>query len=240
MDFNVLKKDRDYILSNLYASKSNEFLTKKPLTIVFPKSFEEKGLAVISKTIQVVGYFAIVIDDKFHSLKLPMMISLGRGIVKEIKINEDSYYAITFKENTPFISNNKSVEDTSLTETLLDMVIIRGNIPAYYNYDDLLTFFENNVKFANVKYLKRLEVLQLITALLARDKNDPKIYYRNTLKEFKDIQTKPVEYVSLFSVSFAANSTFSKLVGSYFTEGVNSSLINQSKEVNRIEALLRQ
>lgn len=240
MDFNALTRDKSYILSNLYMSKANEFLSKKPLTLVFPKTFEEKELAVIAKTIQVVGYFAIVIEDRYHVLKLPMLITLGRGIIREVKINDDYYYAITFKENTAFISNNKSVEDTSLTETLLDTVIIRGNIPAYYNYDDLLTFFENNSKFADAKYLKRLEVLQLITALLARDKKDPKIYYRNTLKEFKDIQTNPVEYVSLFSVSFAANSTFAKLVGSYFTEGVNSSLINQSNEVNRIEALLRQ
>lgn len=239
MDFKQLERNPEYISKLIVTNKDGSMSCKKPLTIMFPKWFEVKELAIISKVIKVVGYFAIIVDNKFSVSKVASLIQLGNGIVNTISINGDEYYSVSFKENSSFISYNKIMVENAVAGKLLDSFTMRGNVPVYFNYNDTLTCLENCSYYAGSGYTNNQDVLQLITSLLSRYKDDNEFFYRDVIRTTEDLKTKEVEYVSLYSVSFAASSTFSKLVGSYFTEGVNSALITNSTEVDKVEELLR-
>jgi hypothetical protein len=156
-----------------------------------------------------------------------------------VKIGEDDYYTFTFREMEVVVSYNRLVLNNQLPYLILDEIVNRGNVPPYYSYRDIGTILDSGKMYSGVDYSERQDVIQMFIALLARDSANPEQYYRHAIKDYKYMDEHNPEYVSLYSVSFAASSTFSKLLGAYFSEGVNSSLITDNTEVDRIEALIR-
>ena len=63
--------------------------------------------------------------------------------------------------------------------------------------------------------------------------------YRDKLKSMDDIKTNPPSWVPLRNVSLGSVDTYSKLMGSYFEEGLTSALADKSKKMTRIEKVLR-
>jgi hypothetical protein len=239
MDFTKMKRDPDYIKSNLVLAKDGSYFSKKAITLVIPKRFEEKGMVVVAKDALVIGYFAMVIDNKYSVSKISSMVPIGPSLLNIVKINGEDYYTFSFKPFDTVITYYRLVQNNQLPYSILDEIVNRGNIPAYFNYLDVGTVLDSAKYYSNTNYSERQDVIQLIVSLLARNKANVDEYYRHVVKDF-DMATKvDPEYVSVYSVTYAANSTMSKLLGAYFSEGVNSSLITDNTEVDKVEELIR-
>ena len=82
------------------------------------------------------------------------------------------------------------------------------------------------------------EVIQLLTSLVSRNVNNRLQYYRSVVNTRKDLIDNPPAFVPLKSVMYSATNTVNKLVGSYFSEGVVSSLLYPTTRVEPLERIL--
>lgn len=241
MDINTLKRDGEKIKSNLYKTSNNQILTKKECKVYFPVRYEEQGLAEIGPVVEVIGFFAIVIEDIYYSVnKTPCMMKMVPEEIDQVKIDDEVYNVLTFLENSVFLENTNLVIDSMLLYGAWSEFISKGRIPWFFNYRDISTIFKE-AKYYGGKSLALNHVLwELIASIISRDSKNLRNYYRHTIKDIKELETNPPTFIKLNSVMYNATNTTSKLMGGYFDEGMTSALIEPSKKKESVETLLRK
>lgn len=234
IDITKLKRDADYIRENLVTSNSGVITTKKDILLMVPSHFEAKGLLSIGMRNYSMGYFAVIMDDKYAVMILPAMIELDpRANITKEKINNVEYYVFAIDAGSTFIVTDQVFKKKTIVYFVVNEFIMQGKIPWYYTYDDIGRLFHDTSEFADITLYQREEVGEILAAMITRDPKDRTRHYR--LTDFKD---KPA-YVGLTSVFFSATNTVNKICGNYFSDGIVSALVTPTEEVSNIEKILR-
>ena len=79
----------------------------------------------------------------------------------------------------------------------------------------------------------------MIQSNIARDPKNDKFMYRDTVKNYDEVDNKMPNWVALRNISLGATDTYNKLLGSYYEDGLTSGLAEKSKKITRIEKILR-
>lgn len=234
------KRNPEKVRSNLI-EKGDQVFAKTSIKIHLPKRFLERDLAIMEETITIFGIFPIILDKEslYGLMNVNAMVKLGVPFnTKEIEIDSVKYLELNYEPGNLLLDSKKVVKKDTLMFNILDEFLLKGKIPWYVSYDDLGKFLDTSESHAGSSLNRNLEVIETLVAMIARDSKNRKKYTRNVTKE-KDPPRDKVFYVPLGSVLLSIKGTTNKLIGSYFEEGVVSSLVEDSKDTTALETLLR-
>ena len=207
----------------------------KTLEVRIPKRFEVYGLLNISDTIQTLAVMDLIIDDTYQtSMHLLAVITMNTSATTQITIGGITYIVATLAAGDVFIANTTVVKDKSTVGGIYTEFIDRGNLPYWFTYAQLMKLFDQMNTVADAGMRIDPVIFEVSFSHLARD---PKDLYR----PFRYLQKPdaPFTMVGLRSVELATSSTSARLLGSYFSDGLNASLTHQVTERQPFEDLLR-
>lgn len=233
-----LIRDADYVLSRLSEESDGSVVTTVPCTVQIPEAFAAKNLAVIGSEVFIFGFFPIIMGDRYAVNKTIAMMRICPSSTQKIVVNETPYIEFQFEAGDKLIYTTALVVTDTLSYYMYDEFIAKGNIPWYLDYFDMANMFDTAKEHAGVDLGGR-SIIELIISTIARDPNDMTRLYRHILARPEDLRTKPPITVPFRSVIWNTSDTTSKLNGAYYSEGINSALVNQSESVEMIEELLR-
>lgn len=241
MDPKKLIRDASKVLACLKELDDGRLVTTKGCKIYIPARFAERGLASIGIETHIAGIYAIVVGDTHYAVSMVnAMIRIDPTSTLKITIDEEEFYEFEFEPGSTVIMSLQLVRADTLVYKIYDEIIAKGHVPWYLGYADLGKLFDTARKHAGANIGANHEVTELIVSLIARDPADRHRYYRTCIKTLDDLRKKPPAVVPLRSVTYAATNTLNKLAGSYFSEGLVSSLVSPADRVERMEALLRE
>lgn len=233
-----LIRDADFVISRLTEESDGSVVTTVPCTVQIPESFAAKNLAVIGSEVFIFGFFPIIMGDRYAVNKTIAMMRICPSSTQKIVVNETPYVEFQFEAGDKLIYTTALVVTDTLSYYMYDEFIAKGNIPWYMDYFDMANMFDTAKEHAGVDLGGR-SIIELIISTIARDPNDMTRLYRHILARPEDLRTKPPVTVPFRSVIWNTSDTTSKLNGAYYSEGINSALVNQSESVEMIEELLR-
>ena len=225
----VLTRDPKYILGLLEETKDDRIIVKKPLDVIYPENYLTKKLAKLDQDLTVLGIVALVDPqtNKYAVLSIPGMITIPITEMKQFTYQEDVYRVLSLDAYDTLVLNTNIVKDETLDYYM------------YLNYLDILNIYSKDSYYIGQNLIDIPQVLEMLLANIARDPKNDKFMYRDKLKSMDDIKTNPPSWVPLRNVSLGSVDTYSKLMGSYFEEGLTSALADKSKKMTRIEKVLR-
>lgn len=233
--------DADKVHAVLKELPDGRLVTTKGCKAYIPSRYAERGLAFIGIETQIVGIFAISVEDKFYGVNMVnAMVRIEPTSTVKVTIDEEEYYEFYFEPGSTVVSSLSLVKTDTLVYRIYDEIISKGRVPWYLSYLKLSHLFDTAKYHAGANIGQNNEVTELIVSMIARNPSDRHQYYRNFIKTLADIDKTPPAFIALRSVIYAATNTTNKLAGSYFHEGLVSALVTPTERVERIEDLLRR
>ncbi len=234
------KRDPSFVLSILKETSTGQVITRVACKVQVPVRFTEVGLGEIGINTFTYGLFPIILETGQYALmNVTALVQLDPYKLTAVTIDDIEYHEFHFQANQVLIKSMDVVKRDTLMYNVFDEFIFKGNIPWYVEYDDLGKLFDTAKKYGGSNVGTNLEVIEFIAAMVARSKDDRTKHIRSVCNSYNDAALDKVSYVPLNSVYYSVNNTLNKIAGSYFSEGVTSALVNQSKEQSKVEKLLR-
>ena len=241
MEVKSLVRDAQRVLACLQELPDGSVVCTKEVKIYIPARFTERNLAYVGVENNILGIYAIVVEDLYYGVSLVnAMISIDPSSMNRLKIEGDDYLEFVFVPGATVFKSTMLVKVDTITYKIYDEVFAKGYIPWYVGYEELGHIFDTAQYHAGAKIGTNQEVTQLIASMVARDSADRTKYYRTKVTQLSDLRTDPPVFIPLKSVEYSATNTTNKLGGSYFSVGVVSALIDPSSRTERIEELLRR
>lgn len=241
MDISKLIRKPEMVHAILTELPDKTIITNEACKIHFPVRFEEKSLANIGNKVSTVGYFAIIVEDKYYGIvNIPGTLRLDPSFVNKIKIDGDSYYELTFEKGSVVFDTTEIVKVDILTYYIYNEIIAGGCVPWYMDYSDMVKIFDEAPRFAGVSIGINLAIMDMVACNSARNPTDLTKYYRHGYVNISQEKSSPPEILPLRNISYGATNTTSKLLGSYFSDATTSALIHPSTRVEGIEEKLRR
>lgn len=220
--------------------KANVMVAKKPIRIYFPKHYLSGRLGSIESDIRVVAIYAMVVDDEFYAVSnICAKIPLTPDRINVVKIEDSPYYELSWEKGSIISPNTRLLKDPDLSFFVNDEFVNKGYTPWYMNPLDLNAVTNSFKKHAGVDLGVALTQLGIQTASRMRSANDLSMYARESFKTTADITDAPMELIPLNSVGDGTTNAMSRMLGGYASEGLVSSLVNESDSVQSIERHLR-
>jgi hypothetical protein len=240
MDARQFKRDPEKVRQACAVGADGSVVALKHSKIYIPERFVEKQLAVIGAQNYIVGIFAHVVEDEFYAVFLgAAMIHVEPTSVATVKFGEDSYLELSFDPGARIIVTQEVIQDRILTYRIYDETISKGHVPWYLDYDDRIMLLFTADRLAGVRMLNNHAMLELNAAATSRDPANINRYYRHAVTSYDDVANHPPTTIPLMSVSYGTTNTVSRIMGSYWEQGIASALVNPSTKVENIERLLR-
>lgn len=204
------------------------------LVVYIPQRYSVHNLLKLEDTVTTLGVVDLIINDTFQAgLLMLATIEMEPDEVTMVMIGESQYVKLTLSHDSKFICDTERIADSSIVYSLWMECVARGKLPYFIGYDELSTLFDRSKSLCDQNINVDHVVLELIYSHLCRDQDNLAIQYRHT-----DMK-KPFDMIALRNVGYATTSTTSKLIGSYFSDALNSSLIQHTTNHSEIEDLLR-
>ena len=241
MDWSAWKRAPEKVRGTLTKLSDNSVVTSTGCKIYIPKRFAEKQLASIATETYIVGIFAMVVGDKFYSVStINAMMRINPSSIRTTKFEDEGYLEFTFEPGSVVFADTQLIRTDTLVYKIFDMIISKGHVPWFMDYEDLAKLHASSGRFAGVNLGGSHAILAMFAAAIARDPVDRSKYYRHTVQSQQDAIDRPPAIIPLRSISHGATNTTSKLLGSNFDQGLTSALLNPSGTTERIEELLRR
>lgn len=235
-----LKRKPD-IIKSAFKQIGNSLIVKEDLKILFPSRFINKHLASMGDTVNVLTIFAIVDENNNYAIiNLPTKIELTPSMTNEVSINDDPYMLLEFYKNDVFTTNINLLQQDSFIYDLFDDLFIQGNVPWYLDYEDLSNILILSQKYAGSRIGNNPLGLEILTSIVARLKKDKTVFYRTLSKDIKAMNKEKPSYVALQNIYYTFNSTLAKTSGSYFKDGITSSLVNKEDKKTKLEEIITE
>ena len=216
-------------------SKSEVIFTGDDLKIFIPKRYEEKQFTQITSEISTLAVFRMVVNDKDEvKMFLPAFIKIRPSGIDTVTIGEDRYTVATLVKNDVFMVTNEVIQTEKIAYLIWNEFIYWGNTPEWMTYLDVVNMFKTLQKVTGLKFGVPPVVFEILISHLARTKKSLDEEYRLT-----DMHEYP-QFIPLHSVAHAATSVSARLIGSYFDDAVNVSLIQDEGKASELENILRQ
>ena len=239
MDISKLKRNPGIIKKHF--KKVGETIVTDILTkIYFPERYVKKELAILANTSRVTGVVAVVINNEYAVMAIPVMVEMTPSEINQVEIDDEVYYEFIIEKGMDVISNTKVVKTANKAYEFFELLIIQGKIPWYIDYMDIVPIFNNFKKYTGMGATENMLVVEILTAIISRVKNNLSKDYRLVLKSTEDVKKIPLQYVGLMDVYHSYKSTTNKLLGNYFTKAVNSTILYPEKDISDLENALRE
>lgn len=233
LDITKLKRN-SVAIDKKITVKNKLTIANKKLSILIPEKYVQSGLAFITDTIKTVSVYAILdTEDNYSVINIPISTVLTPSSIENIDINGDTYIMAIYEEGDSLFTTNDLVEDDGLLYSMFNYFIMGGNIPFYMEYEDLGDLMVKSKEYTGRDIGSNPITLEILSSILARDPDQQDLYYRLSK------MTKSPVYKGLNNQFHVFDNTTSKLVGSYFSDGVVTSLVDKSLESTNIEEIIK-
>lgn len=213
-------------------------VAKKSLQIHIPFRYQAAKLATVGRDFYSVAIFAFVCDDTYMVSNVPSLMKLTPSSLYSEKVDGEEYYILQFDAGS-VISPRLDLEvDDAITYNVYDEFIGKAKIPWFLSYEDISKCVANAHHYSKIKLSGSNAVIELLVASIARDRDDPLKYYRETVESLDEQLTNPPVILPFRSVITGTTNTMGKLVGSYFDDGLVSALTYEGGPPG-VENLLR-
>lgn len=240
MDVRALIHDPERVHAALLELEDESVITTTGCKIHVPMSFEDSGLAVIGVENHIVGVYAIMVEDQYYGVStVNAMIPIDPTATERIKIGDTDYYEFTFAPGSTVFKSTQLVKIDTIPYNIYDEIISKAHIPWYLDYVQMGKILDTAYYHGGANVGQNREVTHLLISMIARNPDDRTKYYRTMIETPQDLRTKPIAWIPMRSVQYAATNTLNKLAGSYFSEGVVAALVNPAERTERIEEILR-
>jgi len=222
-------------LSSYLAKTEHSFIYTgtDDLYVYIPQRYSVHDLLFIENDVRTIGIFEVKINNESYPLLLPAMLTMCPSDTYRQKIDEVEYWTLVFKRGDIFIKNRTLIKQSFIVPAIFEEYLVNGNIPKFFRYKDLAVLFDEAQKTCGINLGVSHVVLELLYSHLSRDRNNLTKQYRYT------DQNELPYYIGLKSVAYATNSATSKIIGSYFADGLNSAIVNPSEKHYTVEDMLR-
>ena len=236
LEIKNLKRDPSKF-KNIFKTVGDVVLTTKDIDIVFPERYITRELAVISSSVRLLGIYAILDrSNNYCIVNNSIVQQLAPYIISDVTVNGVVYKKCSFEANTPFLLNNNLIVTDSFLYDIFEEFLSKGNVPWYLDYNDLADIFANTERFNGKSVGNDPIALEILTSVVAKSSVGKDIPYR-LVKNKKLV--KP-EYIGLNDMRFAFDNTGSRLVGSYFSDGITTSIVDPETKTSEQTKILRR
>lgn len=199
-----------------------------------PKRLESYNLLNVADTVTVLGVMDLIIDDTYNA-RLHMLAKFDTEPeeLESVTVDGLEYMVLRYSTGARFIAKTQVVKNKDIIYAMYVEFITRGNLPYWYEYDNLAWLFDQAKSMCDAGLDVNRSIFEVINAHLARDAKSRFTQYRHT------DMAGPFSFIPLRSISLAPDSTTARLTGSYFSEGLNSSLISTNTINHPFEDALR-
>lgn len=247
MDYSVdlaksLTRNPHFFYGAMKKTDDGRIVTTKPIVVMFPEQYINKSLCDINEEIYCLGIFAFISPETkdYAVMNIPARVSMPIGQMETVTNNDNKYRVVHYDKGDTVITNTNVIQDDKLAYWIFDYFIALAYIPWYMTYNDILTIYDKDGHYAGRWLRPSSQIVEMLIGNVAHDPEDHRKMYRATLKSLSDIETRPPEWIALKNITLGAVDTYSRIMGSYFDEGLTSSLATPSQEITRIEEVLRK
>lgn len=226
-----MNRDAAYVLERLKIVKDQVYTTTA-CQIQIPARFSECGLAKLGAESYIAGIYVCMMDGRYAVSNVPVMVPIKAHRFTLANHRGTAHYVFYYEPGDVVLPTLKVVKRELMIYDILKELVINGNVPWYMSYDDLGQLFDRALEYAASHVGSVPETIELLISMITRRSTDLTQYYRL----HPDGHPK---FIPLSSVYYAATNTLNKVAGNYFSEGVNSALVTETTDIERIEALLR-
>lgn len=236
----TLTRDSVHIRSLLSITKDGRVVCNKPIEIHFPDHYLRKQLAEMHESLYVLGMFVIVDREakRYALMNVPAKVMIPISEMDTYQYNEDFYRQLKFDAYDTVIATKEIIADDKLMYWMYSYFIELANIPWYMEYNDLLKMYDQTPYYMGNTLGSSTQIVEMIIGNVARSPDDIKTMYRHYFDPTKKKTNLP-NWIALRNMSLGAADTFSKVMGSYFDDGVTSALAEPSKTLTNVEKVLR-
>lgn len=239
MSYSELTRDADYVLKAI-KQVGDKLIAVKDLKIVIPYRFVQGKLAMVSSTIKTLAVFAIVVDKKYAVSNVCSSMTITPSNTNIVSGDIEDHFEFSFDAGAVICPNINLVVDDINAYNIYNEMIAKGNVPWYLTYEDFGKVLMTAHSYAGITLTGNNAPIELIIASIARQKSNLYKYYRNTIKTAAQQHTTAPTYVPFNSVAYGATNSVGKIMGSYFEEGMTSTLTVDDSGPAGVEAYLRK
>lgn len=241
MDSASFKRQASKVKAALKTQPDGSVLTTRELKLYVPERFVEKKLAVVSAETYVVGIYALATSQGDYAVStINAMHHVMPTVISTVKFDGESYLEMTFDPGSTVFATLDLIKEDILVYRIFDEIVAKGHIPWYLEYQDLATLFSSAKKHAGLDLTRVHAILEMIAAACARNPKQLTEYYRQGVTSLEEVVSHPPTIIPLRSITYGTTNTTSRLMGSYWDQGLNSALINPTTKLENVEDLLRR
>jgi len=198
------------------------------------QKFEDLGCVKIADTVKTLGVFDMDVDGVTTGMILVAHIEMKPSDIETVEEGGSKLIKLTFKHGDTFMVTTDTVKDERLAFFVWMVYVKFSKQFAAFNYDDQAIIFDRIMNTCGISFPVDHVVYETIFAHLSRDMDDINIPFRNTNMKGECFR------ISLNDVTHTSRSTSARVIGSWFNDGINASLINPNTSNSLVEDLLRQ
>jgi hypothetical protein len=237
MNLSEFERDPVRVQSHLREMDDGSVVSKKPCKLYIPARFRDKNLATVGNEIYVLGIFMLTVEDRYYAVNnINAMMRIEPSSINTVVLNDKDHYEFVFEAGDLVFASTDLVKNDKLLYYIFDEIVAKGNVPVYLNYLDLGRIFDTAPKHAGVTLASTPTILHMLLSVVARDPDNLNQFFRQVTNG-KDFER--VKFVQLRSSTHGANNTTARLLGSHFSDNLDSALVNPSDREENIERILR-
>ena len=205
------------------------------ITVKIPRRYENYDLLLIRENISTLGIFEFSINNgPFYGFVLPTILHTCPSIYYTKSTETEDTLVLEFHKGDKFIVHNVAIKQSNIAYAMFVEFLTLGNLPKFLTYEQTAFLFDLAKEICDADLKVHHSIFEIIYSHLFRDPDDFTVKYRHTK------MNKSPKFIELKSVIHGTDSTMTKLVGSYFNDGVNAAMIIQSNQKHDLEDLLRE
>lgn len=205
----------------------NGLITKGGCWLYIPTRFAAKGLAVIGSKIDIIGIFAISTDRKTYGVSsCTGMIEITPTRFEEITVNGESYYEFRFDPGTMVFPDAFVPVKKSFVYSIFSLIYDYGYRPWWFTAIDDAELLSESGMWNELTVFPDQITADIFAAHTQRALNDPKKFFRKTLKRDNDVFNR-VQFIPLRAGSLNKTSTLAKLADVELKRGIRSALTTE-------------
>jgi hypothetical protein len=222
------------IIKKYLKTTNNVVTTSEDISILFPEYYISSKLSIITETVKVIGVIAILDEhDNYAVINIPIYLNIMPYDIEDVDIDGISYKSCKFNQGDVVMADNRAMKDGEVLFSILNLFYMNGKVPWYISYEDASDFIVTSKVYTGSNIGNNILPLEILASIISYDRKNSEFFYR------LGKHTAAPIYKGLNNQFHAFDNTTSKLVGAYFSDGVITSLVDESKETTNIEEIIR-
>jgi len=235
------KRNPEAVRANFAVNKAKQVICRQPCTIQVPKTYFDSGLGQLGVDTKIYGLFPVILEDGQYSLvNTTAMFSISPSATTIRTVDEIEYYEFYFAKDTVVWKTTGLLSDAKLIYEVFQAFFFMGRVPWYVSYDDHGRVLDTAPTFAGFGAVKNPEVVEFLTAMIARKANSiDNEFLRLLIKSYEDTKIGKVEFVPMGSVVASVKSSLNKISAAYAQDGIISAIVSPGEDVGVVEKIVR-